>query len=75
MKAYKKQLKQRQLAQKVQNTCTHCQRKGHVISQCLKLHPNNHHKQMQQEYKRNGEIGTKDSIIDLRTDVSHEEDL
>ena len=30
---------------------------------------------MQQEDRKDGEIGTKDSIIDVRTNVSYEEDL
>ena len=35
-------------------TCTHCQKKGHVVSQCWTLHPTNHPKHMQQEDKNTG---------------------
>ena len=75
MKAYRKQLRRRQLAKRVQKTCTHCQKKGHFVAQCWTLHPTNHPKHMRQEDIKTGEIGTKYSIIDVRTYVSHEENF
>ena len=75
MKAYMKKLRQRKLENKVHMTCTYCQKRGHVVSQRWTLHPTNHPKNMRQEDRKTGEIGTKDSIIDVRTDVSHEEDF
>ena len=75
MKAYKKQLKQRKLSQKVQKTCTHCQEKGHVIAQHWKLHPTKYPKNLKQEDRNTGKIGTKYSIVDVRMNVSHQEYL
>ena len=72
LKAYRKQLRQRKLAKKVQRTCTHCQKEGHFVSQCWTLHPTNYPKHMRQEDRKTYESGTKDSIIDVRTNVSHE---
>ena len=70
-----KQLRQRQLAKKVHKTSTHCQKRGNVVAHCWTLHPTNCPKHLRQEDIKIGEIGTKDSIIDVRIDVSHEEDL
>ena len=69
-----KQLKQRKLSKKVHNICTYFQKRGHV-SHSWTLHPASRPKHMQQEDRKNGEGGTKDSIIDVRTNVSHEEEL
>ena len=75
MKAYKKHLRQNKLAKKVHKACTHCQKRGHVVSQCWTLHPTSRPKHMHQEDRKIGEGGTKDSIIDVKIEVSHEEEL
>ena len=74
-KAYRKQMRQRQLSKKVYEFCTFCQKRGHVVSHCWTLHPTSHPKHMQQEDKKTSLGGTKDSIIDLIMEVSHEEEL
>ena len=74
-KAYRKQKKQSQLSKKVHKTCTYCQKRGHVVSHCWNLHPTSRPKHMQQEDRNIGEGETKDSIIEVKTDDSHEEEL
>ena len=59
----------------MQKTSTHYQKKGHIIAQCWTLHPTNHPNNLKQEDKNTGKHGTKDSNIDVRTDVSQEEDF
>ena len=69
------QMRQTKLSKKLHNICTYFQKRGHVVSQCWTLHPTHRPKHMQQEDIKTGEGGTKDSIIDVRTDASHEEYL
>ena len=68
-------MKQRKLSKKVHKTCTYCQKRGHVVSHCWTLHPTSRPKHMQQEDRKIGEEGTKDSIIEVKMEVSHEEEL
>ena len=74
-KAYKKQMRQRKLSNKMHNIFTYFQKRGHVVSHCWTLHPTSRPKHMQQEDRKIGEGGTKDSIIDVKMEVSHEEEL
>ena len=74
-KAYRKQMRQRQLSKKVHNICTYCQKRGHVVSHYWTLHPTSHPKHVQQVDRKIGASGTKDSIIDVKMEVSHEEEL
>ena len=59
----------------MKNICIHCQKKGHIITQCWTLHPTNDPKHLKQEDKNTGKNGTKDSIIDVSLDDSQEEDI
>ena len=68
-------MRQRQFSKKVHDFCTFCQKRGRVVSHCWTLHPTSCPKHIQQEDRNIGEGGTKDSIIDVRTDVSHEADF
>ena len=74
-KVYRKQMRQRQLSKKLHKTYTFFQKRGHVVSQCWNLHPTSCPKHMRQEERNNGEGGSKDSIFNVRTNVSHEEEL
>ena len=74
-KAYRKQMKQRKISKKVHKTFKYFQKRGHVVSHCWNLHPNIRPKHIQQEDRNIGQGGTKDSIIDVKTEVSHEEEL
>ena len=74
-KAYRKHMRQRKLSKKVHNICTYCQKRGNYVSHCWTLYPTSHPKHMQQEDRNIAEGGTKDSIIDVKMEDSHEEDL
>ena len=73
-KAYRKRMRQIQLSNKVHKFCTYFQKKGHDVSHYWTLHPTSCPKHMQEERKI-GASGTAESIIDVKTEVSHEEEL
>ena len=74
-KAHKKQMKQRLPSNTVHMIFTFFQKKGHVVSHCWTLHPTRRPTHMQQEDKNIGEGGIMDSIIDVKREVSHEENF
>ena len=68
-------MRQRKLSKKVHKICTYCQKRGHVVSHCWTLHPTSRPKHMQQEDRKISAGETKDSIIDMKMEDSHDEDL
>ena len=74
-KANRKQMRKRQLSKKMHKFCTFFQKKGHDVSHCWTLHPTSRPNHMHQEDKMIGASGTKDSIIDVKMEVSHEEEF
>ena len=56
----------------MQNICTHCQNKGHIIAQCWTLHPTIHLRNLKQDVCRHVPYGEKDSYNsyqDMNVDV------
>ena len=54
---------------------TYFQKKEHDVSYCWTLHPTSRPKHKQREDRKTDESGMKDSIIDVKMKVLHEQEL